>query len=193
VILDEEKRVVDAVAGDMILAHRAGAEKLNKLVSIQIPEVADIVVAGCSFPTSVNLYQSTNALLNCVRLDQPIVKKGGIIILASPCLEGIGGSVNFYNLISEPLNAQGILDNISKPGFFVDDQWAAQLWALVLQHAEIWMVTEGVTPDIARKMKAIPFHSVEEALMKALAIKGRTARVTVLSDSPYTIPRLNSD
>ncbi|BCV19951.1 transcriptional regulator [Moorella sp. Hama-1] len=189
VILDKEKRIVDAVAGEMIKAHRVGTQKLDRLVRVAVPEVADIVIAGCSYPTSVSLYQAANAALACTRLVHPIVKKGGIIILAAPCPEGVGGGP-LYQLMSEAATPQEVVDKIAQPGFFLHDQWAAQLWATSLIHSDVYLVAEGITPEQARNMKAALYTSVEAALKAALTAKGRQGHILVLPDAPYTIPEL---
>lgn len=192
VILDKEKRIVDAVAGEMIQAHRVGTQKLDQLVRVPVPEVADIVIAGCSYPTSVSLYQAANAALACTRLVHPIVKQGGIIILAAPCPEGVGGGP-LYQLMSEAATPQEVVAKIAQPGFFLHDQWAAQLWATSLIHSDVYLVAEGLTLEQARNMKATLYTSVAAALEAALAQKGREARILVLPDAPYTIADLMSD
>jgi len=189
VILDRDKRIVDAVSGDMIRAHRLGVEKLDRLVRIPVAEVADIVVAGCSHPTSVNMYQAVNGALACTRLINPIIKQGGVIILAAPCPEGIGGGP-FYQLMSEAATPQAVIDKVAQPGFFLHDQWAAQLWATVLTYCDVYFVTDGIPDDKVRQMKAVPYHSVGSALEAAFNKMGTEARILVDVDAPYTIPEL---
>ena len=190
VLLDAHKNIIDAVAGDMIEAHRVGAGKLDELICVAIPEAADIVIAGCSYPTSINLYQSANAVLNCTKLLDPIVREGGIVIAASPCPEGIGGEGNFHRLTKEAENAQSVLKKISQADFFLHDQWAAQLWASALLHCEVFLVSEGLTSQQAKEMKIELFNSVKASFETALERKGNDARVIVLSDAPYIIPKL---
>ncbi|MEE3362084.1 MAG: nickel-dependent lactate racemase, partial [Anaerovoracaceae bacterium] len=46
VVLDEDKRIVKAVAGDMTEAHRTGCEFLDRLYAVGIGERADIVIVS---------------------------------------------------------------------------------------------------------------------------------------------------
>jgi nickel-dependent lactate racemase len=189
VILDRDKHIIGAVAGDMIKAHRAGVQKLDWFVRVPVPEVADIIVAGCSHPTSVNMYQAANAATVCTRLIRPIVKRGGVIIVAAPCPEGIGDGP-FYQLVREAATAQDVIDKVAQPGFFMHDQWEAQLWATVLTYCQVYFVADGITADRVREMKAAPYPSVAGALQAALSEQGSDARILVVPDAPYTIPEL---
>jgi nickel-dependent lactate racemase len=187
--LSEKKEILSVVAGDMIAAHRRGTQILDTMVRLEIPEKADIIIAGCSHPTSVNLYQSSNALLNCIKVVKPIIKKGGIIILASPCPEGIGDGP-FYSLIKAELKLEDVLKKLSDPSTFVHDQWAAQVWATMLLFCDVYIVASGIPDEKVREMKSHPFAFVEEAFAGAVKKKGASARVTVLTDAPYIIPDL---
>jgi nickel-dependent lactate racemase len=189
VILDRDKHIVDAVAGDMIKAHRSGVQKLDRLVRVPVPEVADIIIAGCSHPTSVNMYQAVNTATACTRLIHPIVKRGGVIIMAAPCPEGIGEGP-FYQLVREAATAQDVIDRVAQPGFFMHDQWEAQLWATVLTYCQVYFVTDTIAPEQVREMKAVPYPSVADALQAALSEQGHDARILVIPDAPYTIPEL---
>jgi nickel-dependent lactate racemase len=190
-ILDDDKKIIGAVAGDMIKAHREGVKMLDEIVRVEIPEIADIVVAGCSHPTSVNLYQSVNAVINCTKIEKPIVKEGGIIILASPCPEKIGGGP-FYSLVSEAPSLEKVLEKLADPKTFIHDQWAAQAWATALLYCDVFLVSSGISDGEAAGMKVRPFADVPAAVKDALARKGGDARITVLSDAPYVIPYLTT-
>lgn len=192
VILDRDKHIVGAVAGDMIKAHRAGVRELDRFVRVPVPEVADIIVAGCSHPSSVNMYQAASAATICTRLIRPIVKRGGVIIVAAPCPEGISDGP-FYQLVREAATAQDVIDKVAQPGFFMHDQWEAQLWATVLTYCHIYFVTDGVTSGQVREMKADPYPTVDDALQAALSEQGSDSRILVVPDAPYTIPELVAD
>ncbi len=188
-ILNRKKSIVGAVAGDMIKAHRKGAAMVDEMICIDVEEVADIAVCGCSYPTSINLYQAANAAQACTRLKKPILKKGGVCIVTAPCDEGIGGGP-FHELMRRAKTPEDVIKTISKPGFFMHDQWAAQLWTAVLMHCDVYLVARGMTAADASDMKCTLFPSVEAALEAAFAKQGKQARVSVLTDSPYIIPRL---
>jgi len=188
-VLNKEKKVVGAVAGDMIKAHRKGASMVDDMICVDVSEVADIAICGCSYPSSTCLYQAATAPQACTRIIKPIVKKGGICIVSAPCEEGIGGGP-FYELMRDANTKEDVIKKISAPGFFMHDQWAAQLWTAVLMHCDVYLVAEGITTEEAADMKCTLFDSVDSALKCALEKMGTNARITVLSDAPYIIPRL---
>jgi hypothetical protein len=63
-------------------------------------------------------------------------------------------------------------------------------WAQVKEREEVWIVSDGIRPDEAAKLGFRHFASVQEALDAALAQKGATARVTVLTHAPDMLPRI---
>ena len=77
VVLDEKKRIVHAVAGHAIDAHREGCRLLEEMYRIEIPEKADIVVVSPGgYPKDINLYQAQKALDNA----KHAIKPGGSIL-----------------------------------------------------------------------------------------------------------------
>jgi nickel-dependent lactate racemase len=189
VILDRDKRVAAAVSGDMIKAHRRGAALADELIRADVHEVCDIAVVGCRYPASIHLYIAANAALSCVRVPRPIIRRGGVLIMAAPCEEGIGGGP-FHELMRDADSPEDVLDKISQPGFFVHDQWAAQLWADALTHCDVYLVADGLSEQDARDMKCRLFSSLDAALDAAFERMGRDARVTAITDGPNCIVSL---
>ena len=83
-IMMDEKRIYDAVAGDVELAHEAGCERCLKLYGVSIPAKADVVVAE-AYPSDIDLRQAIKAV--CAA--DIVCRDGGVIILAADCREGI--------------------------------------------------------------------------------------------------------
>lgn len=84
-ILDNHQQLVQVVAGDPILAHRAGVETSSKLYGVRIPRQADIVIT-CSHPMNSDLRQGVKALANTVRA----LKPGGTLLTLIKAEEGVG-------------------------------------------------------------------------------------------------------
>ena len=83
-IMMDEKRIYDAVAGDVELAHEAGCERCLKLYGASIPAKAEVVVTE-AYPSDVDLRQAIKAV--CAA--DIVCRDGGVIILAADCREGI--------------------------------------------------------------------------------------------------------
>ena len=89
VVADGQHRIVGAVAGDPVAAHRQGCELVKERGILSIPRPADIVLASAGgTPKDLNLYQAQKALDNA----SYAVRDGGIIILAAECPEGLGNA-----------------------------------------------------------------------------------------------------
>ncbi|MTK11324.1 MAG: nickel-dependent lactate racemase, partial [Clostridiaceae bacterium] len=85
VVLDSSKKIIKAVAGHYIDAHREGCRFLDSFYKINIKEKADIVITTPGgYPKDLNLYQAQKALDN----SKHAVKDGGIIILVASFKEG---------------------------------------------------------------------------------------------------------
>ena len=83
-VLNCHGEVVGAFFGDTVEAFNAGVELSQDVYSVELPEEADIVVSS-SYPCDLEFWQSHKALYP----SDLAVKAGGIIILATPCPEGV--------------------------------------------------------------------------------------------------------
>ena len=189
-ILNSKKEIVAVVAGDMIKAHREGARLLDSWAKVPVKGPADIVIAGCSHPTSISYYQAANAISHCVRIPEPIVRPGGSVIVAAPCPDGLGSDGPFYDLVKEANSPGEVLEKLRQPGFFVHDQWAAQSYCGDLMVVNLIMVTDAIDQKTVADMLATYAPSVKVALDMALEKLGPESKVIVISDSPYIIPVL---
>ncbi len=187
-ILNSKKEIVSVVAGDMIRAHREGAKLLDSWAKVPVKGPADIVVTGCSHPTSISYYQAVNAISHCVRIPEPIVRLGGTVIVAAPCPDGLGSDGPFYELVKEANSPGEVLEKLRQPGFFVHDQWAAQSYCGDLMIVNLIMVTDTIDQKTVKEMLATYAPSVQTALDTSLEKYGPDSKVVVISDSPYIIP-----
>ncbi|MEW6333706.1 MAG: nickel-dependent lactate racemase [Thermodesulfobacteriota bacterium] len=185
-VLNREGRVVRAFFGDVVEAFRAGIETARGVYEIPIPEAADIVLAS-SHPCDLDFWQAHKALYP----SDLAVKAGGIVILLTPCREGVS-SMHDDILQWAGCSAGQIRDGVAKGG--IRDRVAAALaiaWAQVRQREEVWIVSDGIRPGDASRLGFRHFPRVREALDAALAQKGSGARVTVLTQAPDMLPRVH--
>lgn len=182
VVLDEHKKIIRAVAGDVTKAHREGCEFLDTLYQKRIDKRADIVlVSQGGAPKDLNLYQTQKALDN----SKHAVKDGGIIILVGSCREGLGEHTfeEWMTSAKEP----GELITRVKADFQLGGHKAAAI-AMVLEHADIYLVSE-LNPDFARELFFKPFATVQEAFDEAFAKQGEDASILVMPYGGSTLPK----
>jgi len=90
VILDDSKKIIDAVAGKNNEAWFEGIKKYDQIYKREVNCQADIVIVSPGgYPKDINLYQSQKALENI----KDIARPGGVIILIASCSEGFGEDV----------------------------------------------------------------------------------------------------
>ena len=181
VVLDEHKEIIQAVAGDVTRAHRAGCQFLDTLYLKELDQKADIVVVSQGgAPKDLNLYQTQKALDNA----KHAVKKGGVIILIGSCREGLGERV-FEQWLREAPDAHSMAERV-RTDFQLGGHKAAAI-AMVLENADVYLVSE-LPDDTVRGAFLKPAASAQAALDEAFSRLGSDARVLVMPYGGSTLP-----
>lgn len=184
-VLNRHGQVVQAFFGDVGEAFRAGVARSREVYDVPIPEEADIVLSS-SHPCDLDFWQAHKTLYP----SDLAVKAGGIVIVATPCREGV--SQMHGNLLEmTPCSSRRLWEMVAAKE--LTDEVGAALaiaWAQVREREEVWIVSDGIRPEEAARLGFRPFASVQEALDAALAQKGAAARVTVLTHAPEMLPRI---
>ncbi|MDD8013723.1 MAG: nickel-dependent lactate racemase [Acidobacteriota bacterium] len=186
-VLNRHGRVVEAFFGDVVEAFRAGVARSREVYDVPIPEEADIVLSS-SHPCDIEFWQAHKTLYP----SDLAVKKGGIVIVATPCPEGIA-QTHCNMLEMTPYGSRRLREMVAIRE--LDDEVGAALaiaWAQVKEREEVWIVSDGICAEEAAKLGFRHFSSVQGALDKALAQKGSGARVTVLTHAPDMLPRITA-
>lgn len=180
VLLDEEKRIVAAVAGDSVQAHEKGCQLCLDMTSV--PGVgADIVVtSNGGYPLDQNIYQSVKGLTAA----EVCVREGGVIIICAALGDGHGGE-DFYHWFADRKNAGEVMGDIENipPESTVMDQWQAQILARVMEKASVIFVTGPENRELIEAMHMGWAESAGDALAKAEGLlEDAAALVTVIPD-----------
>jgi nickel-dependent lactate racemase len=181
VLVDGEHRIIGAVAGDVIAAHRKACEMVAERGKVAIPALADVVLTSAGgYPKDVNLYQAQKALDNAACAMRP----GGIIILVGECLEGLGNRT-FQEWMTQGHTPQELLTRIQSK-FVLGGHKAAAIAKVALK-GRIFLVS----PALAGLSLTGLEHqaNVQSALDAAMQISGPTARVIVLPEGGSVLPQ----
>jgi nickel-dependent lactate racemase len=183
VVLDEDKRIVKAVAGHPVQAHREGCRFLDAMYKVAIPKKADVVVATPGgFPKDLNLYQAQKALDNA----QHAVRDGGCIILAAACTEGAGEPV-FEEWLRGACSPDDTIARIRRE-FRLGGHKAAAI-AMVRAKCRILLVSD--LPDGSPCFGMMEsFRDLQAAVDEALRTHGTGAGVLVMPHAGSTLPFL---
>jgi len=174
-------RIVGAVAGDVIAAHRRGCEMVAQRGKVLIPKRADVVlVSAGGYPKDVNLYQAQKALDNAGHA----VRQGGFIILVAECSEGPGNRT-FETWMREASSPDELLDRIQQE--FVLGGHKAAAVASVLKRARVFLVS-ALPHEFVRCCGLVPFDDVDAALGVALGEGGPAANMIVMPHGGSILP-----
>jgi nickel-dependent lactate racemase len=186
VSLNTRREITGVFAGDLIAAHRAGCEFVRKSAMQKVKTPFEIVITTNSgYPLDLNLYQGVKGMSAGAR----IVEKGGMLILACECREGVPPGSPLDKLLLSASSPEEILTMLGTPGFIRPEQWQAQIQALVQRRAEVWLHS-SLPDEIVRGAFLRPCPDIGAAVRERLAALGPQARVAVLPQGPLTIPYL---
>jgi nickel-dependent lactate racemase len=144
-----------------------------------------VVTTNSGYPLDLNLYQGVKGMSAGAR----ILVKGGLLILACECREGVPPGSPLDKLLLEVRNSAEVLAMLSTPGFARPEQWQAQIQALIQREAEV-LLYSSLPDEIVRRALLKPCHDIGATVVRRLEELGPQARVAVLPQGPLTIPYL---
>ena len=186
VVINGEKKVIEAFAGDLEEAHAHGC-KLVKDIAMVKPIYSDIVITtNGGYPLDQNIYQTVKGMTAA----EACVNPGGVIIILSSCADGTGGEF-FYKLLADEENAKIAYQKLNdvEPSETEFDQWEAQILARILCKANVIIVTDKCDPKIITDMHIKHAYTIEEAIKMAQSIVGADKKITIIPDGISVIVR----
>ncbi len=92
-VLDTDKRIIAAFAGDWREAHAAGCRFYRQHFTRSLEEKCDLVIASCGgYPKDINLIQAHKSMEYAAQA----LKENGVMILLAECRDGFGNGT-FFN------------------------------------------------------------------------------------------------
>lgn len=179
VVLNEEKRVIAAFAGDMEKAHQEGCRLCGQLMSVPCAKADIVITSNGGYPLDQNVYQTVKGMTAA----EACVRQGGIIILCAALGDGHGGEA-FYHWFADRPDAEQVARDIrSTPANQTCmDQWEAQILARVLQKATCIFVTGIENRSMIEAMHMQWAPDVNTAMHMADEQLGPEASVTIIPD-----------
>ena len=179
VIINGEKRIVHAVAGEMHKAHEEGCRWLNAYCRLDVPLSDIVITSNGGYPLDQNLYQAVKGMT----AGEAACRDGGCIIIAASCSDGVGGA-SFLKNLSEASSPQELTQRIlAVPRNKTEaDQWQFQILARIMEKFQVIVVTTHCSHDIIRAVHLMPASTLDEALAIARARLGDAARIAVIPD-----------
>jgi len=184
VVINGEKKIVKAFAGDLEKAHAAGCAFLGGVARVRVPECDIAVTSNGGYPLDQNVYQAVKGTTAA----EAVLKEGGAVVISASCSDGAGGDSFYENL--KKYSPQEILDRAQKvPRDRTEpDQWEFQIFARVLAHHPVVFVTDECPHKLLADMKIHPASTLEEGLALARSLCGTAhPRIAVIPDGVSVI------
>ena len=185
VIIDGEKNIIKAFAGDREKAHLAGCEFLKTCARITVPASPIVITSNGGYPLDQNVYQAVKGMTAGER----IVPEGGVIILCASCQDGHGGEA-FYRELAGNSPAELLKKVAGIPGDKTrPDQWEYQILARILSKRKVILVTKDCPHKMLQEMHLLTASSLDEALSLAFTLspEGAESKVAVIPDGVSVI------
>ncbi|NLX57406.1 MAG: nickel-dependent lactate racemase [Planctomycetaceae bacterium] len=186
VVLDDQRRPLKFVTGDMEAAFLEGVAFVRDVVTDRVRQPVDIVVtSGAGYPLDTTFYQAIKGMVGAL----PIVKPGGTIIIAASLTEGIG-SPEFQQLFQDNEDLESFMQRIQHTDYFVMDQWQLEELAKVRRRARVRVVSHGLPAAVIDRLFVDSAPSVEAAVSDALETYGPEATIAVIPKGPYVLAQV---
>lgn len=184
VVIDKDKKVIGAFAGDVKEAHETGCEFVTELSKVDSVDVDIVVSTNGGYPLDQNIYQTVKGMTAA----EATCKEGGVIIMISACNDGHGGQ-SFYDSVANTSSPSEILEKVRKipKDKTIPDQWEFQILARILEKFIVIMVTNLCDPNMIKNMHMKHASSFDEALKMAFDIKCKNSKIAVIPDGVSVI------
>ena len=193
IVNDGNGRAVKIFAGEIESVFKEGINFSKKMFDINVRRAADVVICGVGYPKDINLYQASRAINYVVNPDRPVLRKGGVLIVAAELAEGAGTSAaefRFHEKLKDMGSPKGFVANIRKNGCVVGEHRAYMVAKALLDYKIIFVNT-----DPKEFMEGLPFpcfSDIESALLDADSILGKESKIYVIPRALSAIVRVRA-
>ncbi|WP_308655079.1 nickel-dependent lactate racemase [uncultured Anaerococcus sp.] len=179
VVINSEKKVIHAVAGDLEKAHESGTNWLKDKAGVERKEADIAITSNGGYPLDQNIYQTVKSMTAA----EATLKDDGVIIVCSESGDGTGGDA-FHNAFLEERDIEklykGFLDTPKIET--IPDQWESQILCRILLKAKAVIYVSDYDSKILEDFHFIPVKTLDEAMEKADELMGKESTVTVIPD-----------
>ena len=187
-ILDSQKRIVSALAGDPFAVMAAGVPRARALCQAPLSQPFDLaIVSPGGHPKDINIYQSQKGMAHAAAVTKP----GGALILCAACPEG-SGNRDYEIWMMDPgmRTHDAVFERFAREGFQVGRHKAYQV-SRDAARIRTTLVSE-LDDDFVRRLLLHPASDLQAAIDDALRRLPDQARIGVLPYANATMPVLRS-
>jgi lactate racemase len=181
VIINKSRQLAGVFAGHYDAAHRAGCDRVGEMAVQCMMDKVDLVVTSAGgYPLDATFYQVSKGLIAA----RNILRKGGAIIIACECREGLG-STEYCKMIAEGNTPEVFFDLYSDPERFVIDQWCLQTTYQAVDHAgRVYVYSPYLTKQDLEGLGMTKIDNIQAAIDELLPTH---PSVAISPEGPYVV------
>jgi nickel-dependent lactate racemase len=187
VVQNSEKELIAAFTGDAIQAYEKAVEVARTLYEVRVERKADIVITMPKVPKTLNLYQAIRSVNSVIFFNEPILHKGGTVILPAECPKGIGSDL-FYEELAAAQSPSQYIQEARVRGFPPEANKAFTV-AKMLDYCRLIVSDTKIEKRFLEDMFINYASTVTEAL-ESNAREDKKQHVIILTDGFFTLPVL---
>ena len=186
VVINKQREITGVFAGHYNHAHLAGCKMVYHHCTARVDERVDMVItSGGGYPLDSTFYQISKAMIAA----RDILKKGGTIVVACECREGLG-SPEFCGIMTSVCSPKDFFDGYCDPKDFVIDQWCAQSIYQAIEHAgQVYVYSPGLSQADLEKTGVIKIKNIQETVDR---LWDSHPGVVAVPDGPYVVGICNT-
>lgn len=181
-ILNHQRQIVTALAGDPRLVVQTGLEHSRRVCQVAVPhKYALLITSPGGHPKDINVYQSQKALGHAILIARP----GGTVIITAACPEG-SGSDHYEAWTLGKKSLAEVREKFKAEGFRIGPHKAYQ-FARDGAIASYYLYTD-MNHDLARALLLNPISDLQAVIDQTLSALPAGEPVGILPHAVSTIP-----
>ena len=187
-LLNGEKQIIKALAGDPVAVMRAGIPEARALYQAPVDAPFDLmIVSPGGHPKDINIYQAQKGMAHAAA----VTKDGGVMILCAACPEGSGSSdYESWMMNLSVRSHEAVFERFEREGFRVGRHKAFQVSRDAARMRT--MLVSDLDDDFVRALLLHPQPDLQTAIDVALAMLPRDARIGVMPAANATMAVVGS-
>ena len=181
-VMNAQMQLASIFSGHWLHAWEAGCRQVDEYYKVDIPELADVIVASCGgFPKDISLYQGTKTIDNV----ESGLKPGGTLILFLEAPEG-GGPEEYFGWaknLQDGTIEQRLREAFTVAGYIFFQNCEQAQRSRILLYSSI--------PDACVAPMGMHAYSSRDALLAAAQLDGKS--IYVIPNGATVIPHLTKE
>ena len=144
-----------------------------------------VITSNSGYPLDLNVYQSVKGMSAAER----VVKKGGSIIVAAECWDGIPAKSDYETILKSAVSVEDLMDFIREHEEELQDTWQVYFQAMIQMKARVYLYSK-LDPETVKSTHLEPVSNLDQLILELVEKYGPDTRICVLPEGPHTIPYL---